>query len=330
MYGRIADKGAVIGYNTPMATSLTLMSKLVSMLLSVVVGFIIVRVGLLRADDSKVLSNLVAFVLQPALIIHAMQVELTPERSMGFIMSALICAGIYVLWIAVIRLLRRPLHLTPVDETTLCYSNVGNLMLPVIEMVLGEEMMFYATALQIPFNLFIWTHGASTISGGGGTRVRKMLLNPNIIALSAGLVLMLLHVRLPEILYTTTESLTGAVAPVSMLVVGMVIAQKDLKELLTVPRAYLILAGRLIILPGLTMVLLALLGVGRMWPALIPVMQAVFLCLCAPPAATVSQLAVIYDEEPVKASTYNTLGMFFCILTIPLMNLLYQGLFPIR
>ena len=325
-------------YYAEMATSLTLMSKLISMLLCVIIGYVVVRIRLLKASDSKPLSTLVAFVLQPALIIHAMQIELTPERTAGFITAALFTSAIYILWIVMTKLLKKPLSLAPVDETTLCYSNVGNLMLPVISMVLGEEMVFYAAAIQIPFNLFIWTHGASTIGGGSPdgessqalpftARLVKILRNPNLIALTVGLILMILGLSLPEILYTSAEYLTGAVAPVSMLVVGMVIAEKNLKQIFLWPRAWGILLGRLIFFPAATMLLLAAIGIPRIMPQYVQVLQVVFLCLSAPPASTVSQLAVIYDEEPFKASAYNTLGMFLCIVTIPLMNLLYQALF---
>lgn len=310
------------------------MSRLISMLISVIIGYIIVRIGLLRSKDSKPLSTLVAFVLQPALIIHAMQIELTPDRTIGFIFAVVSTSAIYLFWILLTRLLKRPLKLHPVDETTLCYSNVGNLMLPVISMVLGDEMVFYATALQIPFNLFIWTHGSATMSGRktgtegkGIISLSSVLLNSNIIALAIGLLLLVLHLQLPEILYNTAETLTGAVAPVSMLVIGMVIAEKDLRQIFLDPRAIGITFGRLVLLPMLTMFIFAMTGILQRMPAFIPVMQVVFLCLSAPPAATVSQLAVINDEEPVRASTYNTLGMVFCVLTIPLMNLVFQTLF---
>lgn len=320
-----------------MATSLTLMSKLISMLLTVIIGYIVVRIGLLRASDSKPLSTLVAFVLQPALIIHAMQIELVPERTAGFVAAILFTTVIYIFWILLTKLLKKPCGLHPVDEATLCYSNVGNLMLPVISMVLGEEMVFYAAALQIPFNLFIWTHGFATIASRSqesadsrlstAARLKKLLLNPNIIALTAGLVMLLCHWPLPEILDTTADSLSGAVAPVSMLVIGMVIAEKDLKQIFFWPKGWGILFGRLILFPAAAMLLVAATGILRHMPQFIPVMQVVCLCLSAPPAATVSQLAVIHDEEPVQSSAYNTLGMFLCIITIPLMNLLYQLLF---
>ena len=71
----------------------------------------------------------------------------------------------YIFWIAALELLKKPLKLDAVDRCNLIYSNVGNLALPLINMILGSEYVFYASALQIPFNFLIWSHGNSIISG---------------------------------------------------------------------------------------------------------------------------------------------------------------------
>ncbi len=312
-----------------MATSMALASKLTSMLLMVLLGFLAVKLRIITPQDSKALSALVVYVLQPALIIHAFRIDLTPERLWGFLFGAAVSICIFILWIALSFLLKKPLHLSPVDQTTLVYSNAGNLTLPVVSMVLGEEMVFYVSALQIPFNLFIWTHGESVISGTNGINVKKLIKNSNLISLFIGLILLLARIQLPDTIETTISALSGAVAPLSMIVVGMVIAESRLGEILSRKRAYLIVLGRLVFFPMIAMLLLFATGILARHRAFVPVMQAIFMGLFAPPASTVSQLSVLYDEHPVDATTYNTIGMFLCVLTIPLMNLVYTRLFPI-
>ena len=310
-----------------MSTSLILMSKLVSMMAMACLGILIVRVGLVSTEDSRAFSALTVYVLQPALIFSSFHLELTAQRRNGFFAAVAVSMLIYVFWILLTGLLKKPFRLDSVDRATLIYSNVGNLTLPVIAMTLSEEMVFYAAALQIPFNLFIWTHGSTVISGKSNYNFKKILLNSNVIAMFLGVLFMLSGLPLPDVVDTTLITLKNAVPSLSMIVVGMVIGRKSLKKLFSNGKAYLIVFGRLIVFPLAAMLLLYLSGFLRRFPEYVPVFQAVFMGLCAPPASTVSQLAVLYDEKPVEASVYNTVGMFLCILTIPLMNLLYEVLF---
>lgn len=309
-----------------MELSLLLASKLASMMLMVVVGFAIVRLGIMKVEDSKPISTLIVFVLTPCLIIRAFQIDLTPARLEGFFASVLFMAASYVVWILLAKLLKKPLKISPIDEATLVYTNVGNLTLPLVSMILGEEMVFYAGSLQLPFLLFIWTHGVMTIQGSRKIDLKKMLLNTNMIALYIGVALLALRIRIPEILDTTMEGFSSMVGPASMLIAGMVIAGRNLKTVFTFRRAYLIQIGRLLILPMLSTTLLYFSGILKAMPQLTPILMTVVIGLSAPAASTVSQLAVVYDKEPETANIYNVMGLMFCILTIPLNVWYYQWL----
>ena len=311
-----------------MDLTLTLISKLASMMLYVVVGYVIVKVGLLKSSDSKPLSKLVVYVLQPCLIIHSFQIELTAERLKGYLTVVVFSTLIYFIWIILARAGKKMFHLDPIDETTLVYSNVGNLVLPLISMTLGDEMVFYASAIQIPFNLLAWTHGYQTIRGVKGVNIGKVLKNTNVLAVLAGLLLMFLRIRIPEIPATTIEGLTSMLGPASMMVVGMVITEKNLKSVFTYKKAWGILFGRLILFPMIAMGILFASGFLRFHPEFTPVIMVSMMGLSAPPASTVSQIAVVYDVHPVEASIYNVLGTFLCIATMPAIIMLFQMIFP--
>ncbi len=312
-----------------MATSLLLMSKLTAMLIMVILGIIIVRMGVVKEEDTRPLSAIVVYVLQPAMIIHAMQLELTPERLRGFIFSIIFSTAVYVIWIVLTIILKKPLKLMPVDQATMIYSNVGNMSLPVVAMVLGDEMVFYVGALQIPFNLFLWTHGTMILSGQTKPNIKKLLVNSNLIALWVGLLITAFGIEMPDVIDTTLTTLNNAVAPISMLVVGMVIANSSFRQMFVNVKAYLLLAGRLIIFPLIIMVLLFFTGIMKRFPEFIPIAMAIFIAFSAPPASMVSQLAVLYDEQPREAGIYNTMGMFLCLVTMPLMMFVYQFIFGV-
>ena len=310
-----------------MSTGLVLMSKLMAMMVMVAVGYAAVKLHVVESRDSRTLSRLTVYILQPCLICRSVQIDLTPERLNGFLCALILGIVTYVFWIAALGLLKKPLRLDAVDRCTLIYSNVGNLALPLINMILGSEYVFYASALQIPFNLLIWTHGNSIISGERHLHFRKIIFNPNIIALVTGILLVLLHIRLPDVIDTAMEGLGSMVGPSSMLVIGIVIAGSDLRGIITNRRAYAISLGRLIVMPVSLLLLILASGILTRHPELTPVFRVCFIALCTPPGATVSQLAVLYDKKAYESSVYSVLSMALCIVTMPLMLMIFQLLF---
>ena len=312
-----------------MNTGLVLMSKLLAMMLMVVVGYGAVKFHVVENKDSKTLSSLIVYILQPCLICRAFQIDLTPERMSGFLCALGLGFSTYLIWITALSVLKKPLMLDAVDRSSLIYSNVGNLALPLINMILGSEYVFYASALQVPFNLLVWTHGNSIISGEKRLNFRKILLNPNMIALAAGLVLMLLRVRLPDVLDTAMEGLGSMVGPCSMLVIGMVITKHDLREVFTNRRAYAICLGRLLVMPASLLLLFLATGIFGRYPALVPIFQVCFIALSTPTASTVSQLAVLYNRKAYESGVYSVISMALCVVTMPLMLAVFQMLFVI-
>lgn len=310
-----------------MNAALILMSKLAAMMLMVIVGYGAVKSHVIESDDSKALSRLIVYILQPCLICRAFQIDLTPERLYGFLCALGLGFGTYTIWIMSLEILKKPLKLDAIDRCSMIYSNVGNLALPLINMIMGSEFVFYASALQVPFNAFIWTHGNSAISGEKRLHFKKIILNPNVLAMIVGLVLTSLRIRLPDVLDTAMDNLGTIVGPCSMLVIGMVIARNDLRKAFTNGRAYAITFGRLIAMPVSLLLLFWGTGVFNRNPALIPVFQVCFVALCTPTASTVSQLAVLYNNKAYETSVYSVISMTLCVLTMPVMLIVFQYLF---
>ncbi|MBO7422385.1 MAG: AEC family transporter, partial [Oscillospiraceae bacterium] len=157
------------------------MTKLAALMIMVIVGYAAVKFHVVESRESATISRLIVYILQPCLICRAYQIEITPERVSGFLCALVFGFATYIIWIILLRLVEKPLKLDEVDQCNLIFSNVGNLALPLIGMILGNEYVFYASALQIPFNLFVWTYGISFISGQKHLNFRKIILNPNVV-----------------------------------------------------------------------------------------------------------------------------------------------------
>ena len=311
-----------------MLFSIVLLKKLTSMMIMAVVGYVLVRLHALRQEDSRVLSVLLIRVLQPCLILRAFQIELTPDRMQGFIFATVASSVSMVISIIFAKAMEKPLGFDPVDRSSLTYANVGNLILPLISMSLGEEMVFYGSAFQIPFNLLIWTHCYTILSEGKGFKVREMVTNPSIIALCVGLFLLISQIRLPSVIDDAAKGFHEMVAASSMLLIGMIIADSDLKSVFASKKAYLVSFLRLVVLPVICLLLLYASGYVQRNPSMRPVALVVMIGAAAPCAATIVQMVVVNGKDAMKASIYNVMSTILCVVTIPVMILLFQILFP--
>ena len=290
-----------------MAFSLVLLNKLISMSLMAVVGYVMVKLGTLKQEDSRVISLLLLFVIQPCMILRSLQIELTPDRLHGFLFATAASSLSMLFCILFAKLFQRVWDLDPVDRTSLTYANVGNLILPLISISLGDEMVFYGSTFQVPFNLLLWTHCYSLFMGGRRLKLKKMLTNPPLIALGLGLFLLVTQLHLPGVIDTAAKGYHDMVAASSMLLVGMIIAG---------------------VLPVICILLLYVSGFVQRHPDMRPVALVVVIGASAPCGSSIVQMAVLGGKDAMKASIYNVMSTILCVVTIPMMIFLFQVLFP--
>ena len=310
-----------------MRLSILLAGQIGVLFLVAFAGFLIVKYEILREDDSKVISWLVAYVLSPCVIIKSFQIDFTAEKLKGMGIAVAAAIAVQVIFMAGCRLLAKPLHLTPIERASVIYSNCGNLIVPLVSFVLGEEWVFYTCAYVMISTVLTWTHMQSMLSRGRGNgNLKNIILNPNIIAIVIGLLLFFSGFRIPEMFESAIDGFGGAIGPVSMLVVGMLIGNMDLKWVFTRKRPYLISLFRLAVFPVITASLFAFVVRMGIHPDARYILLVSLLAASAPVAVMVTQITQIYDGDARYASVINVMSVIFCIISMPLVVLLYESL----
>lgn len=66
-----------------MQISILLMKQILELFLMIFMGYVIVKTGLLKDEDSKVISKIVLYLIIPCVIINAFQVEYTDDKVKG-------------------------------------------------------------------------------------------------------------------------------------------------------------------------------------------------------------------------------------------------------
>lgn len=303
--------------------SFVLLQQIAVLFLIMAMGSCLIFFHLLKVEDSKIISVICIYVIIPCVILKAYQIEYTPQIRDGFILSFMVSFAFHFLMFALLGILKKPLHLNELERVALVYPNAGNLILPLVIALFGEEWVIYTSAFICAQNIFLWTHGNSVMQGSTSLNWKKIITNPNIICIAIGLTMFLSGVRFPEVINSAVSGVTAMTGPASMLMTGMVMAGVPWKKILSNNRIYLMLFLRMILFP-LVMTLFAkyCASVSNVQDG----QNIIMICLLAaiaPTAATVNQLAILHDRQPEYASAINTLSTLLCIVTMPIMIGIY-------
>ena len=201
-----------------MQMSILLFKQIAQLFLMILMGYIIVKTKLLKGEDSKVLSKIILYLIIPAVIINAFQVDYSPNVTKGLITACIASIILQFLLLFVTYIMQKMFHLDSVEFTSAYYSNSGNLIVPLVTYILGGKWVVYGCVFMSVQLFFIWSQGKNMISREKGINLKKILLNINMISVFLGVILFFTKIRFPEIINNTLSSVGGMIGPLSMIV----------------------------------------------------------------------------------------------------------------
>lgn len=287
-------------------------------------GYLIVKTGLVRDDDSKVLSKIILYLIVPCVIINAFQVDYTTDTVKGLLIAFAASVLTQVVLLIVISAAGKLLHLNEVEVASVYYSNSGNLIVPIVTFILGQEWVLYGCVFMSVQLVFLWTHCKKIISREASYDWKKILLNINMISIFIGVVLFFTKIFLPEIIGNTLASVGTMIGPASMIVTGMLFAGMNLKQIFANKRVYFITFLRLIAVPLIALVLIKLSNLASFSADGNKIILIVFLAIITPSASTVTQMCQVYGNDSKYASAINVMTTLLSIITMPVMVMLFQ------
>ena len=190
-----------------MELALSLAVQIGGMLIMAAVGFVLVKAGVCRSEDSKLLSQVVLYASTPCAVINSFMIDLTPQRLSGFGLSILGAAAAHAVFYLASVFDTKCLKFNEAESMSCMYANAGNLILPLVLLTLGQDMVFYCSGFLMVQTVLIWTHCRMVISGEKKAEIRKILLNVNILSIGVGLILFLTGLRPPAPLQSALAGL---------------------------------------------------------------------------------------------------------------------------
>ena len=229
------------------------------LLLLMVVGLFLTKIGMISRDNRKLLTDLVVDVTLPCSIVKSFDVPFDEHiltlGGLMVVMNALVLGGSFLLSKICFR------HYGEDQRKVLEYativSNAGILGNPVAEGAFGDMGLLYASIYLIPQRIFMWSVGISMFTGKTADKkelIRKVVTHPCIVAVGIGLVLMLTPLTLPGMLGASVKALASSNTALSMLLVGSLLGGVKLREMIDRDSLFYS-AVRLFVIPGITLAL---------------------------------------------------------------------------
>lgn len=308
-----------------MHISMLLMEQIVELFIMIFMGFAIVKAGIVKDEESKVLSKIVLYLIIPCVIINAFQVDYTAQTVKGLMIAFVASVILQIILLLIVAVMGKVLSLNEVEVASVYYSNSGNLIVPIVTFILGKEWVLYGCVFMSVQLVFLWTHCKKIISRERSYDWKKIVLNINMISIAVGVVLFFTRIRLPEVIDNTIGAVGNMIGPASMIVTGMLFAGMNLKQIFANKRVYFVSFLRMLVVPLIALILIKGSRLAKLSADAPKIMLIVFLAVITPSASTVTQMCQVYGNDSQYASAINVVTTLSAIITMPVMVLLFEN-----
>ena len=289
------------------------MKQLITMCLIALGGFIFAKIFKVEDSQQKFLSKLLLYFINPFMVVKSFNLEFDSdklEQLLFVFIVALIIHGVMIL-------LGFFSSKEQVDRLAVAFTNCGFIGIPLIRGVFGDEGVFYLMGYLVVFNITIWTYGYYIMSGS--INLKKIITNPNIIAVVLGIAIFCSPWTLPEFIAHPVTMIGDTNTAVSMILVGILLANFNPAD----GKKY---ALKIVRVSLLRHVVCAILNIGILFviyklfpniPACRLLLFVVLICSMCPAATTIPGFAVLFNRDETYASLIISFTSVLCMLFLP-------------
>lgn len=299
-----------------------LLNLQIMMFLMMATGVFLRKKNIITLEGKKVLTDLVIDLILPCNIIASFCIEFSLEilKRCGqvFVISCLIEVVCTFLATHIYKKFPKGKRMV-LQYGTIC-SNAGFLGNPLTEGIYGSMGLLYASIYLIPQRIIMWSAGVSffTESPDKKTLVKKVVTHPCIVACMIGIIVMGLQITLPDFLFDTINNIGKCTTAITMILIGAILSEADLKTMVTKTTAAFSLL-RLIIIPLMVFA-------GCLLTRMPMLVTGVSVVLAAMPAGTTTAILVVkYNGDEEFATKCVVLTTLLSMIMVPIWCLVIQA-----
>ena len=287
--------------------------------LYMLIGWICRKTDLVKAAAQPSFTNFLLYVSIPCMVFQSFDMEFTMET---------LYRGASVLTIATISALVSLVFgryaynwCNPREKCIMKYgtlvSNSGFAGLPVIQDAYGQDGLFLGSLFIIPNRIMMWSAGISLFTDAPlKQRIKKVMLNPGLIAVELGVLRMLFQPAIPQQLNKALSALGAMSTPLGMVIIGMILSGVSPRTVLD-KKAFILVAVRQFLFPLGTLAILRLLGTDLL------TLQISVVLTGMPVGSSTAFLADKYGADAVFASKCVFISTLTSLITIPILTIFF-------
>lgn len=280
-------------------------------------GYISSKCNLITEEHIPFLSKVVLNLGIPAAILSSVSSGIslnTKELFMyivGFFLFNILCAFFSKIIVKILRINKdKKLY-----EFMYMFSNIAFMGLPVVQAVLGDEAMIYATLFLLPSNLVLFSYGENLMRDTRGFSAKKFF-NPAIIASILAVISCVLNYQPPFVITKTMMYLGNITTPLAMVIIGVSLNNVSIYKMFKNRSLLIFLFVKMIVLPLIYWKILHRLSIDEIITAMLVLLMAM------PIPSNAVVYASVYNKNVGLATQASVLTSFISIFSIPIVFLI--------
>lgn len=304
---------------------LTVFLKIISIFCMVAIGYMANKRDILPMDSNRYLVNLILVITNPCLIISSMSSQTLSSDTVRQAIEILAGSVVFFVAGAVIAFfIVRALHYDPAEDqgvlmVIITAVNSGFMGFPITKAIFGDTYFFLMVIQNIILNFYLYFLSVIQINYGQKKKssladVLRPLLNNCTYALIIGLIILVTGYRMPSLALDFFDTIANATIPVSMIVVGIQLAESNLTEMLKNTKLIAACLCNVVLMP-----LLTFLAVN--WLPLMTESKVILIFAASFPCAVVS-VAMAAQEKKNSALMAEGVALttLFSLCTLPIVS----------
>ena len=222
----------------------SLINTQITILTYLVFGFVLYKVKMIDDQSQLFISNLTINVLLPASVfvsfLNSLTFDLLKNLLIILILAAILETIIYIFTKIPIKYFSH--SEACVNHYGMLVSNGGLVGTPVIESLFGSIGVMYCNVFMIPTRIMAYSAGESIF-------IVSIVTNRIILVMILGFLFVYFNISLPAPVFTAISKISGCLSPMSLMLVGSMLAQNTDFNISLLKKVSIITLIRLIIIP---------------------------------------------------------------------------------
>ena len=293
-----------------------IVNGVISLFLIILVGVYAAKKRIITKEINKGLTNILLKITLPCLVVSSFIFDLSDELKDNIIRCFIYSPLVLIISIVISYILLIPIkgEKKIIIQFANVFSNCGFIGFPIVFSIYGNEGVIYASIFNLFFTAFLWTYGVILFNGKMKREdIKKVLLNPAIVAVFIGLIIMIFGFDIPSVLSSTLDLVGNMTSPLSMIIVGVILGNAKIISYLKDKTIYYSAFLKLIIMPCILILISKLLKDTSL------VIKTLIIVTAMPAAAMTSILADSFDKESEYSAVIVFITTLFSVITFPIL-----------